>query len=619
MSNVNETLERIKSLYNYGREINEDNNRQSTGILEYHEKAADGKAYGIIRECNKYYIKTAPANKENIAEAYDYIGGFCNKKDYEYTSYANASKHFGLKMASINEACEGKVIVENLNPFANNNQIMTEASQGMKDELARQRQIMYNAAMIMNESSIPTPAISRRDDTVMYNGKNPEAETGKTGAKPEGATEGKATLDKDFKTKTNGVDKKVAPFDQNASASKDQLKEGEECGCESGNCKKEKFGCDWGSEGIGKGKDPHTIGWNMEGQQAVNEEENDWGSEGLPSSPGVGDANTSKNNDPFNKSVNESDEFDNTDVEGDDVNTDVAPEAGDDNEVDMGVDDDVEGDDSTADPEIGPEGDDFGDEGTDDLGDDELGDGTDNFDSNEVSDDEFTGDGEDDLQAEIDRLQAELDDLKAQVEGGNIDDDDDLTSDEFNADTDDLGDEGTDDFGGDNTDFDDTEAGAEGTDDEFGNGTEGLGDDDEFGAQPSMSQTDSDDFDASENFDDDMDECGNGGCGMIPRINESKKRKMDAIVESVVKSLLKEDELHDFGNHPGYQKKPMQLPTTGEDKNQWGRDWNDESVHNEQPFGTKIGSSAPFDKIVDAVTKDVMAKLKEMGDGEKKN
>ena len=48
----------------------------------------------------------------------------------------------------------------------------------------------------------------------------------------------------------------------------------------------------------------------------------------------------------------------------------------------------------------------------------------------------------------------------------------------------------------------------------------------------------------------------------------------------------------------------------------WREDWNDESVYDEQPFGTKIGDSAPFNKIVDAITKDVLTQLS--GDAFKK-
>jgi hypothetical protein len=91
---------------------------------------------------------------------------------------------------------------------------------------------------------------------------------------------------------------------------------------------------------------------------------------------------------------------------------------------------------------------------------------------------------------------------------------------------------------------------------------------------------------------------------------ESKKKVMDRIVESVVRQMLSEDELHDFGKHPGYRKKPMDLPPTGEDKNEHGEDINDDSVHNEEPFGKQIGDGSPFNQLVDAVTKDVMYQLK---------
>ena len=109
---------------------------------------------------------------------------------------------------------------------------------------------------------------------------------------------------------------------------------------------------------------------------------------------------------------------------------------------------------------------------------------------------------------------------------------------------------------------------------------------------------DDEDFESEEDFEEEP-------------IMESKKRVMNKIVENVIKTIIKEDELHAFGKHPGYQKKPMELPSTGEDKNKWGEDWNDESVYSEEPFGTKIGDSTPYDKVVNAVTKKVIDKLSE--------
>ena len=76
MSSFENTLARMKDLYTYGKELNE-SNKTSVHTLEHSAKAADGITYGIIRECNKYYIKSAPKGKETVAESYDYLGGIC--------------------------------------------------------------------------------------------------------------------------------------------------------------------------------------------------------------------------------------------------------------------------------------------------------------------------------------------------------------------------------------------------------------------------------------------------------------------------------------------------------------------------------------------------------------
>ena len=68
--------------------------------------------------------------------------------------------------------------------------------------------------------------------------------------------------------------------------------------------------------------------------------------------------------------------------------------------------------------------------------------------------------------------------------------------------------------------------------------------------------------------------------------------------------------LNVFGKHPGYRKKPMTLPQTGNDKEGNYEDWNDNSVYSEEPFGNKIGSSAPYDKLINDSVKAVMESLK---------
>ena len=63
-----------------------------------------------------------------------------------------------------------------------------------------------------------------------------------------------------------------------------------------------------------------------------------------------------------------------------------------------------------------------------------------------------------------------------------------------------------------------------------------------------------------------------------------------------------------FGDHPAYQKVVMSLPKTG-DSSQWGRDWNDDSAKSEKPYGEKIGSSSPYDDIVDKIADALVTEL----------
>ena len=54
----------------------------------------------------------------------------------------------------------------------------------------------------------------------------------------------------------------------------------------------------------------------------------------------------------------------------------------------------------------------------------------------------------------------------------------------------------------------------------------------------------------------------------------------------------------------------MTLPQTGSDDFQGNKDWNDESVKSEEPFGVKKGDSAPYEKVVNAITEHIMNDIK---------
>ena len=54
----------------------------------------------------------------------------------------------------------------------------------------------------------------------------------------------------------------------------------------------------------------------------------------------------------------------------------------------------------------------------------------------------------------------------------------------------------------------------------------------------------------------------------------------------------------------------MSLPKTGSDNENGYYDWNDDSVYSEEPFGSKIGKSSPFDNAVERTITSVLESFK---------
>ena len=146
-------IERMKQLMGYG--LNEGKSHESgNSNVAYHQIGPDGKTYGIIKECNKFYIKVAPKkDTEILAEDYDYIGGYMNKKEYEYPTYTIASKQFGLKMKSLNEAYatkekKNKVVLDK--PIEPAEWQVNETKE-MRQEINRFNQLVNNVEYILSE------------------------------------------------------------------------------------------------------------------------------------------------------------------------------------------------------------------------------------------------------------------------------------------------------------------------------------------------------------------------------------------------------------------------------------------------------------------------------------
>lgn len=196
-------LKTMQRLINYG--VNEDTNNNSQSVVEYHATAADGKTYGIIRECNKYYIKVAPKKDTAIlAEDYDYIGGFNNRKENEYSSYSTAANHLDLKLRAINEALDKKNNFQYVKPIESAEWQVNETKE-MRHELDRYHQLVTNVDAILNEGKIPSQIPSQHT--------TPEAPKSSSSSKNSPFTDtAVAKGDKDVKTQNSNYATAGSPF-----------------------------------------------------------------------------------------------------------------------------------------------------------------------------------------------------------------------------------------------------------------------------------------------------------------------------------------------------------------------------------------------------------------------
>jgi hypothetical protein len=100
--------------------------------------------------------------------------------------------------------------------------------------------------------------------------------------------------------------------------------------------------------------------------------------------------------------------------------------------------------------------------------------------------------------------------------------------------------------------------------------------------------------------------CGKKNCNCEDGKCTCNNEKND--LQETIDRIVKEEvtKLNVWGKHPRYRKEPMTVPANKEIlAGTAEKDWNDESAKGEQPYGQKIGSSAPFDKAVDALTNKV--------------
>ena len=210
-------LERMEYLMSYRMPTNESKNSNS---VAYSAEAADGNRYGIIKENSKYYIKVCKnAEKANLAESYDYIHGITAKKENEYKSYNEATKHFELKLMSLNEAHNGNVRTSTVD-FKRGEKTLAHLTEEARKELDRMHTILENSMTIG-----------------MKNTGNPEAPKTASFSASIGhpfTEKGEAKLDKDLKSTATAPEKQGEPFDKEEKVSDADLESDKAPkGCES--------------------------------------------------------------------------------------------------------------------------------------------------------------------------------------------------------------------------------------------------------------------------------------------------------------------------------------------------------------------------------------------------
>ena len=161
--NISDTIERMKFLM--GENYEETPKADYYGKIEYIKEGPDGKKYAIISENHKYVIKVCNENKENpLNSDFEYIGGYMNKSQNEYTGYNKALKMLQEKFIAIRN--DMGVLSENVEPInfidVNNRQTDIDiTAYKIRKDLERQFEINRIASSILkenvNESQIDLP------------------------------------------------------------------------------------------------------------------------------------------------------------------------------------------------------------------------------------------------------------------------------------------------------------------------------------------------------------------------------------------------------------------------------------------------------------------------------
>jgi len=522
-------------------------NKKPASNIEYHANGADGKVYGILKEGTKYYIKTTESGKENLSESYDYINGFVNRRENEFKSYNEATKQLELKLMSLNEAYGKHEDVSTVD-FKRGEKTLNYLTEEARKDIDRMNQIFENSF------------ISK--DNIGNHG-NPESKGSSTGAnttKNNAPFEDKvsATLDKDpkFNGTVEGATENKEVKGVESDLESDKMKT-----ANSGSEKDyKKTHDDLDGEGVAD-KEP-------KGGKAVKMNESCF--EGVPNM-GAEEGLTDADLDGFNPEPSiDLDEpaFDGID-NGGNSNFFHNPDAPDDQQLPAPP---AEVNIPTEEPAVG---------------------------------DDVVGQGEDDLDSLLEAFEQSYG--KPAVDHSSQD----MIAGEDDVMKNTCSQKGT----------DGKDAEWERINEEDGNVNEPTKQGNEetmksYQKKGSLPVQSWDKMDKSK-----MNEAINSiVADVYKKLTESKapvkkeEPKKKETLQEAIDRIVKEEvtKLDAWGKHPRYQKPAFQTPANKEVlAGTAEKDWNDDSTKGEEPYGKKIGSGAPFDKVVNMLTDQVMAQLKE--------
>ena len=521
-----EQLSRMKALMNYG--LQTESKQAPYSSVEFTKAASDSKTYGIIREGANFYIKVADTKPNLVKEDFNYIGGFRNRKDYQYDSFAKAQKNLELKLRSINEAQGNKSFSTETWDLEKKENVMVEATDKMKKEILRERQIMHNAAAINEKKEIDSEICATQKNNI----KCGKPETGEP-------KDGVFTKDGEKELPKEMTEEVLAWHDSNGNPSGDHYMD-KSHGTQIGDSA--PFDDAKGKQ-ITDNAGTDTTGEMKNGVVEEGASMHDSDNQNTPA-PGTGEVGDDQ---PFDgekgKQIDEATDIDDT-VDDGEGEYDIDIEDGEGDDVDIDIDDDP------------------------------------------IDDDEIEGEGddvfEDDLASRLDAIEELVKSMaeKLGVSAPAVDAD--------NYEDDDIFDDGEDEDFGDEDGEDEYEV--------------ELEDDTDFEEPMPMESRRPVRIIESPRY---------------KRLMEQKRRMNESGMESFTDAGRvpsgNMNKLNDFGKHPAYQKKVMELPRKDFNEFPGYYDMNDDSVRNDSPYGEKIGDGAPFEITPEKINNAISESIKKLG------